>query len=115
VEEQQVSLDLEFDGLDASAVHWLAMDDQHRPIGCARMLEDGHFGRMAVLEAYRKKGVGRRIMLAAIDHARQAGHSQMFLHAQLTALPFYQGLGFDCYGDEFMDADMPHIAMRLAL
>ncbi len=115
VEEQAVPLALEFDGLDAKAVHWLVLDNQQRPIGCARMLSDGHFGRMAVLQANRKQGVGRLIMLAAIEHARQARHRHVFLHAQVTARAFYQGLGFKCYGEEFMDADMPHIAMRLAL
>jgi predicted GNAT family N-acyltransferase len=30
-------------------------------------------------------------------------------------LPFYSGLGFMGYGEEFMDADMPHIAMKLRL
>jgi len=40
---------------------------------------------------------------------------RLYLHAQLTALPFYSGLGFTCYGEEFMDADMPHIAMQLNL
>ena len=49
VEEQNVPFERDFDSFDASAMHWLAVDDRQSPIGTARMLSDGHFGRMAVL------------------------------------------------------------------
>ena len=48
VEEQNVPFDIDFDHNDASAIHWLARNEQGGAIGTARMLSDGHFGRMAV-------------------------------------------------------------------
>ena len=115
VEEQEVPYEIDFDDFDAGAVHWLAYDGDLIPIGTARMLEDGHFGRMAVLKWSRKQGVGREIMLAAIDYAAAEGLKTIFLHAQLAAIAFYQALGFYSYGEVFKTADMDHIAMRLDL
>ncbi|HIG66701.1 MAG TPA: GNAT family N-acetyltransferase [Porticoccaceae bacterium] len=115
VEEQHVPYDIDFDDFDANAVHWLAYDANLIPIGTARMLIDGRFGRMAVLKPSRNQGVGRLIMLAAIDYATALGMPAMFLHAQLPALAFYQSLGFEPYGEVFRDAGMDHMAMRIDL
>ena len=114
VEEQNVPLDLDFDGLDAQCIHWLAYAD-NIAVGTGRLLPDGHFGRMAVLKPHRQQGVGQTIMRAVIDTALAERLPELYLHAQLSALPFYSGLGFVGYGEQFMDADMPHIAMRLKL
>jgi len=115
VKEQNVPMDLDFDGLDSDCIHWLAYDDENRPVGTGRLLPDGHFGRMAVLKPKRKRGIGDAIMRAVIETAAAEQLPELFLHAQLTALPFYSGLGFMSYGEEFLDADMPHIAMKLVL
>ena len=79
VEEQHVPYEIDFDDFDATAVHWLAYDSNLTPIGTARMLIDGRFGRMAVLKPSRNQGVGRLIMLAAIDYATALGMPAMFL------------------------------------
>jgi predicted GNAT family N-acyltransferase len=70
---------------------------------------------MAVLKPNRKRGIGDAIMRAVIETAAAEQLPELFLHAQMTALPFYNGLGFISYGEEFLDADMPHIAMKLSL
>ena len=115
VKEQNVPMDLDFDGLDPDCIQWLAYDDENMPVGTGRLLPDGHFGRMAVLKPNRKRGIGDAIMRAVIETAAAEQLPELFLHAQLTALPFYSGLGFISYGEEFIDADMPHIAMKLRL
>ena len=73
VEEQQVPFEFDFDTHDATAKHWLAVDANNQPVGTARMLSDGHFGRMAVLKNYRHQGIGRLIMAAASDYAAVSG------------------------------------------
>jgi len=115
VEEQNVPAELDFDGLDKQCIHWLAYDATNAAVGTGRLLPDGHFGRMAVLAPNRKRGIGDAIMRAVIETAKTEKLPELYLHAQLTALPFYSGLGFVSYGKEFMDADMPHIAMKLIL
>ena len=115
VDEQQVSLGLEFDGLDEHCMHWLALNAAGDAVGTARMLAGGHIGRMAVLAANRHQGVGNQIMKNIISKAKETEFKRLHLHAQVTAKPFYTRLGFTEYGEQFMDADMAHIAMELTL
>jgi predicted GNAT family N-acyltransferase len=35
----------------------------------------------------------------------------IYLHAQVQAIPFYAGLGFEAVGDEFTEADIRHRKM----
>ena len=68
--EQQVPPELEWDGLDATAMHLLAQDSEMNPIGCARVLSGGAIGRMAVLKDWRGQGVGQALLKAAISSCR---------------------------------------------
>lgn len=118
IQEQQVPEDLEWDGLDDDAVHALARSASGEAIGCVRLLLHGtqaHIGRMAVLPAWRGKGVGRALLAAMLKAARDAGASSVFLNAQLSAVGFYARAGFQAEGEEFLDAGIPHIRMQRAL
>jgi len=115
VYEQAVSPEDEWDAMDAECLHFVARDRAGNAIGTARLLPDGHIGRMAVLGAFRGQGIGDALLKSAIDSARQAGHSQAILNAQLTALGFYQRHGFQAYGPVFDDAGIDHKAMKLIL
>ncbi len=114
IDEQQVPQEEEWDGLDSQCLHFLAML-KGEPVGTARLLPDGHIGRVAVLEHARGLGIGYRLMEAAIQAARDAGHARAVLSAQLHALAFYEQLGFVAHGDVFMDAGIPHREMTLFL
>lgn len=112
IDEQQVPVELEWDGEDEQAYHWLATTDSGEAIGTLRMLRDGHIGRMAVLKHYRQQGVGRQLLDAALQFAEQDQLFEVYLYAQTQAQAFYSKAGFDTEGVEFMDANMPHITMR---
>ena len=113
--EQGVPVDVEWDGLDDACTHLLAEDARGQPIGCARLLPDGHIGRMAVLSTWRGRGAGRALLQAALAQARAAGFQVVRLNAQVHALDFYRREGFEACGDVFDDAGIPHRAMRLEL
>jgi predicted GNAT family N-acyltransferase len=114
IEEQAVPEELEWDSADAEAWHWLALLDGE-PAGTARMLRNGQIGRMAVLERWRGQSVGSALLQAAIEHARHEHLREVYLHAQLHALPFYQRHGFSAEGPEFLDVGILHRSMRLVL
>lgn len=114
VEEQGVPEALELDDEDASARHWLALADDV-PVGTLRMLRDGHIGRLAVLRPWRGRGIGAALLGAALDCARELEQREVYLHAQVHALAFYQRWGFAAEGPEFLDAGIPHRLMRLNL
>jgi predicted GNAT family N-acyltransferase len=115
IEEQLVPKHLEWDGLDDSAVHVLALDDQRRAIGCARMLPDGRIGRMAVLPAWRGSGVGRAMLEVLLELARERKLQKVSLSAQTHAIPFYADAGFTICSDIYDDAGIPHRDMLLIL
>ena len=115
VEEQQVPEALELDGQDAQAIHFLAVDAAGEPIGTARLLGDGQIGRVAVVPAARRRGVGQRLLALAVAAARERGDAGVWLNAQTTALGLYEAAGFCATGDAFMEAGLPHQRMELRL
>lgn len=114
VVEQHVPEELEWDEADAVSQHALASSDGV-PIGTARLLPDGHIGRIAVLRAWRGHGVGAALLTTMIDAARERGCAIVLLNAQVQALDFYRRFGFVAEGEVFPDAGIPHRAMKLEL
>jgi predicted GNAT family N-acyltransferase len=114
--EQRIVEELEWDGIDPSCLHVLARDLAGRPIGTGRLLvADGRIGRMAVLEAWRGKGVGQAMLERLMAMARREGQRAVVLSAQTYALPFYAKHGFVPEGEEFMEAGIAHRTMRRQL
>lgn len=105
----------EWDELDPRSVHVLARDNEGRPIGTGRLTPDDKIGRMAVLDSWRGRHVGEAILRALIERARQQRRPALEMHAQSYAIPFYQRSGFEPYGEEFLECDIPHRMMRLEL
>lgn len=118
VDEQRCPLDEEFDAYDAAALHWLASVDG-APSGTARLIDLGDgvakIGRVAVAADARGLGVGRALMLAALDAAASRGFHTAILEAQTHAIPFYERLGFVAHGPEFDDCGIPHRTMTCRL
>ena len=111
IEEQNVPEADEVDGRDAGAVHLLARVDG-RPVGTARLLvsgDSGKIGRVCVLAEMRGKGIGARLIEAAVrEFAANPAIGKVKLSAQINALPFYERLGFTAEGDEYLDAGIVH-------
>jgi predicted GNAT family N-acyltransferase len=114
IDEQHVPGELEWDGRDQDCTQFLATVDA-TPVATARLTPQGQIGRMAVLRAFRRTGVGSRLLTAVVNQAKQAGHDQVFLHAQVSVIGFYERHGFVAEGDMFMDAGIEHRTMRLSL
>ena len=113
VEEQNVPIELELDGQDETAEHFLAELDDGTAVGTARLLPSGQIGRLAVLLPFRRFGIGKALMLEAMAAARERGDPEIFLHAQIQAAEVYERIGFVRRGPEFDDAGIPHVEMVL--
>ncbi|MBI5898113.1 MAG: GNAT family N-acetyltransferase [Rhodocyclales bacterium] len=112
VGEQGVPRELEIDGRDPACRHVLARGPDGTAIGTGRLLPDGHIGRMAVSAAWRGQGVGRALLERLLEEAAAAGMRDLALNAQTTANDFYRRFGFVAEGAEFIEAGLPHQAMR---
>ena len=107
----------ERDGKDDEAIHLIAFEGE-TPVGTARLLlqdDYGKIGRVAVLAETRGKGLGKGIMLAALEELRAEGMATAKLAAQTHALGFYEALGFVAEGPEFLDAGILHRNMTRVL
>ncbi|WP_314408711.1 GNAT family N-acetyltransferase [Pseudomonas kuykendallii] len=110
IAEQAVPPELEWDSDDASAVHFLAFEGDY-PIGTARLLSNGHIGRVSVLRDWRGLKVGDALMRALLTEAERLGLAEQTLSAQVHAAPFYERLGFEIVSGEYLEAGIPHIDM----
>lgn len=105
----------EWDDLDATSRHVLALDEAGKPIGTGRLTPERKVGRMAVLADWRGRHVGEAILNLLIEQARALGYRTLEMHAQTHAVPFYEKFGFVKYGDEFEECAIKHFNMRREL
>ncbi len=115
IDEQHVPEELEWDEYDEYCHHILVLDNNNQAIATGRIKPNGHIGRMAVLPSWRNQGIGTAILDALQAHAVQQDIREVFLHAQVSAIPFYSKQGFEICSDEFMDAGIPHRTMKKLL
>lgn len=116
VDEQQVPAEIELDDRDPVCVHLLAFDDGV-PVGTARIdvAASGRIGRLAVLRAHRRHGVGSALMDSLHDLAKARGLEHVWCHAQVGAIPFYEHLGYTVTGAQFVEAGIDHVTMEREL
>lgn len=115
IEEQGVPAGIELDAADATSTHFLIWDWQGNPVACARLLPEGKVGRMAVLPQWRGRGLGDRLLQAAITEAKARGWFELRAAAQASVTGFYSRAGFEPVGDRFEAAGIEHQMMRIFL
>lgn len=117
VEEQKVPKEEEideYDHLGGECHHFLVTTDEDQAVGTGRVrLVDGigKLQRVAVSEEYRAHGVGRIIIQALEDKAKELGASKVKLDGQLQAQGFYEKLGYEVKSGIFLDAGIEHVLM----
>ena len=104
--EQGVEPLLDFDLHDETSTHIIACLDQ--PVGTARIryLNDklAKIERLAVLPTGRGQGIGRKIMVKALDVVNKTDIQEVLIHAQEHVKEFYRQLGFQLEGETFQEA-----------
>ena len=113
VEEQGVPAELERDGLDGEAEHYLARVGE-RPVGTARARRTAKgwkLERVAVIRAERRSGIGLALVRHVLEHA--PADAVVYVHAQESALGFWLRAGFVVEGASFEEAGIVHRWMRL--
>ena len=92
INEQQVPHELEWDALDESAQHLLVVDEQSNAVACARLLNNGSIGRMAVVKNMRRLGIGSALLNKAIGFYAQQGLQTITLQHNCMQLVFMRKL-----------------------
>lgn len=119
VHEQEIPPELEWDELDATALHAVVVNKLGQPVATGRLLQPqpqvAQIGRMAVSKPLRGGHLGQMVVESLIEVAKKRGDQSVILHAQCSAEGFYRRLGFKAHGDIFDDAGIDHIEMTLQL
>ena len=91
-----------------------AKEANYLHIGCVEQLDDKLVGglilapldnerirlmQVAVDTVYRGEGVGRELVKYAEKRAKEAGYSQIIMHAMLSVVGVYEKLGYHAEGD----------------
>lgn len=103
---------MEWESLDAECA-WCIAETAGAVIGIVRLTPEGRLGRMAVLPGWRRAGVGSALLLAILKVAQARGLRRVHLHAQVSAIAFYQRFGFVSEGEVFQEAGIAHRAMSI--
>ncbi|MEH1832488.1 MAG: GNAT family N-acetyltransferase [Nostoc sp.] len=114
-EEQGVDPALEFDGKDEISQHLIAYLDE-KAVGTTRIryLDDktAKIERLAVLSTARGQGIGKKIMIKALEVIAKKNIPEVVIHAQEYIKVLYQKLDFVEEGQIFQEAGIPHLKMR---
>ncbi len=112
IAEQSCPHGEEFDGNDFSGTHLLAMSGDE-PAGCLRIRYFADFAkieRVAVLERFRRRGIGKKLVVAASELCRAKGYRRLYAHARRTLLPFWNEQGFaEMGGTPFAFSDHEYV------
>ncbi|MBO5359140.1 MAG: GNAT family N-acetyltransferase [Clostridia bacterium] len=108
---------LDMDNIDYKAQH-LFFEENGEVLAYLRAFfeEDStviHIGRVLSVEL--NKGLGTSLVQKAIEHFKIQGIKEIRLNSQMTAVRFYEKLGFIAVGEEFIEAGIPHIKMVKSL
>lgn len=68
-------------------------------------------GRVVTRADRRREGLSRRLLDAVIE---RHGGVPMTLHAQVAVVPLYRAVGFETFGEQYLEAGIPHIGMYRA-
>jgi ElaA protein len=109
------------DGRDLDAYHIIGTDDTGELHAYCRLLDKGvsyadyaSIGRVITSASYRGKGEGRKLMQYAIEEIGiKYVDCKVKISAQSYAKPFYESLGFEVVGEEYLEDDIPHVGMVL--
>lgn len=110
---------LDADGKDPASWHLMGRDEQGRLLCYTRLLPEGvsypgftSIGRVVSSPAARGTGVGRALMRQSIEMCRHLfGDRPIKIGAQTYLLRFYESLGFESTGEQYLEDGIPHTKM----
>ncbi|MGE9311966.1 GNAT family N-acetyltransferase [Niabella sp. CJ426] len=112
-----LGMELEVADIEADKENILigAFEDD-KMLGCCILVKEGDIGvvlrQMAVRNQLQGKGIGRALMEFAETIARDIGYREISMHARSSAAGFYEKMGYNVTGDEFLKLSIAHILMK---
>lgn len=123
--EQEITCENDFDDKDKECMHLFVVDNKNgvdRVVGYCRLLppglsyEEASIGRVLVLKEYRGKGIAKEMMIEAINEIEKNYKvNKITLSAQCYIKGLYKSVGFKEVSEEYEEAGIPHVKMKLGI
>jgi len=103
--------------------HYAAFDERGEIVGTAVVIREAppwspdlspawRLRGMATADGFRRQGIGRAVLAAALAHVADHGGGLLWCTARLGAVEFYRQAGFVTHGEEWEEPNLgPHVAM----
>lgn len=105
--------------MECEQLHFGLFDDQGQLLACVIAAPvsatEAKVRQMAVRPACQGKGCGRILLEGAEQVLAQRGFATLYLNARMTAVGFYERLGYTQTGAEFLEVGLPHVRMTKTL
>lgn len=114
VTEQKITLpELDDTDLRATQVFLLNQGQSDALAVCRVFKEKGKWmvGRVAVKKDLRRQHLGNEMLKEVQKYVKKQGGKELYCHAQLTAKPFYDYLGYQTRGSVFLEGGLKHVQM----
>ncbi len=109
--ERGIAIQDEFDDNDVPGVTYAVIFDGKEPVATGRFLREGddagRLTRIATRADYRGKHLGTQIIRALERHAQNQRIHDLQIHAEVTAMSFYEGLGYHAISEEYLEDGVP--------
>ena len=110
---------LDADGKDQSSWHLMGFDQSKKLVAYSRLVPRGisyekyvSIGRIVSSPGVRGKGVGKKLIVESLKNIKELFREQPIkISAQCYLIKFYQSFGFETTGEEYLEDNIPHIAM----
>ena len=110
---------LDADGKDQIGLHFMIFDEHHNLVAYTRLFDlnvyyQGYtsIGRVVTSPKARGGGLGRVLMEKSIEEVKERfGKAPIKIGAQKYLEKFYQSLGFELTGNDYIEDGIPHTYM----
>lgn len=105
--EKDIKKEDEFDNNDEKGIVYSVLYEDELPVSTGRFLAEteteARLTRIATLPNYRGKGYGAQVIHSLEKYAIKKGFERLVIHSELTAKSFYESIGYQAFGDIYIE------------
>ncbi|HEL0066635.1 TPA: GNAT family N-acetyltransferase [Streptococcus equi subsp. zooepidemicus] len=109
--ERQIDRQDEFDYFDDNDRVYAVLYDGDQPVSTARFLptaeDQARLTRVATLSQHRGRGYAAQVIKALEHYAKEQHYKRLVIHSELSAQSFYEGIGYQAFGEPYYEDGEP--------
>lgn len=109
--ERQIDRQDEFDCFDDNDRVYVVLYDGDQPVSTARFLptaeDQARLTRVATLSQHRGRGYAAQVIKALEHYAKEQHYKRLVIHSELSAQSFYEGIGYQAFGEPYYEDGEP--------